>query len=127
MILLDLLNALKDSDTLSELLSSSEVDRKIYAYNTKSKADCLVYSFFELTNNKVVCQSTFEVDCYSKEYMKCFKLSDAVKQILITLGDNPFNSDILCIENVGGGYLYNSDLGLHANKIIFKVINKVRY
>lgn len=126
MILRDLLNILKGSNELSELLHSDEGDSKIYAGTSDYKSSCIIYSFTDLISDGVIKQSSLEVDCYNIDYLTCYNMSSLVQKLLITIGDKQLNDVILEVSLSGGGHLYNKDTNIHMMKSIFSIKEKVR-
>lgn len=123
MILDDILEKLENDNELKLLLKSTPYNTGIYL-NITDKSDSIVYRYNNLTSDGVKEQNRLEISCLSKDYVKANQILDRVKTILLTIGDNQFNEDILEITLNGGGYLFEVDTNNHIIKAIFIVKNR---
>ena len=114
MVLNDILLILNNDSELKTLVSG------VYAFGT-DVIPSIVYEYSELTNNKVVGQARLTLTIITKDYEINQKAYKRVKQLLLTLGDEKLNNEILEIALNGGGTLYNKESSTIHNKAIFIV------
>ncbi|KXL53377.1 hypothetical protein CLNEO_13480 [Anaerotignum neopropionicum] len=125
MILDDILQRLEDDTELKSLLNSSSNNTGIYL-NKTDKTDSIVYRFINLTSDAIKEQNRLEISCLSQDYLKVNAILERVKAILLTVGDEQFNNDVLEIALNGGGYLFDEDTKNHIVKAFFIVKNRYR-
>lgn len=125
MILDDILQRLEDDTELKLLLNSSSNNTGIYL-NKTDKTDSIVYRFINLSSDGIKEQNRLEISCLSQDYLKVNNILERVKEILLTVGDNQFNNDVLEIALNGGGYLFDEDTNNHIIKAFFIVKNRYR-
>lgn len=125
MILDDILQRLEDDTELKSLLNSSSNNTGIYL-NKTDKTDSIVYRFINLTSDGIKEQNRLEISCLSLDYLKVNAILERVKAILLTVGDEQFNNDVLEIALNGGGYLFDDDTKNHIVKAFFIVKNRYR-
>lgn len=125
MILDDILQRLEDDTELKLLLKSSPNNTGIYL-NKTDKTDSITYRFINLTSDRIKEQNRLEISCLSQDYLKVNAILERVKEILLTVGDEQFNNDVLEIALNGGGYLFDEDAKNHIVKAFFIVKNRYR-
>ncbi|MCI1958974.1 MAG: hypothetical protein LKJ25_05035 [Clostridia bacterium] len=125
MILDNILQKLEEDEQLKLLLNSTSNDTGIYL-NKTDKSDSITYRFVNLSNDGVKEQSRLEISCLSKNYLKANAILERVKSVLLTVGDEQFNNDVLEIALNGGGYLFDNDTQNHIVKAFFILKNKYR-
>lgn len=126
MVVKDILDILRNDTELKQLLNATKLDPKIYTTGRIYSGDCLVYSYVPLISDGVIIQSRIEINCYSSDYVKGYKLLRAVQRLLITVGDSTLNNTILNIEQNGGGYIFDENIKVHMFKAIFSIQEKAR-
>lgn len=126
MVIREILDILKQDTELTELLEATSQNRKIYMNETTFQGDCIVYTYTQLTNDKVKAQSRIEIDCISSDYEKSSLILTRVQELLLTLGDEPATENIIEIIQNGGGHLFDKEIKLHKLKAIFSIKEKVR-
>lgn len=121
MILDDILNILKNDIELKQLIDG------VHAFGSKQK-NCIVYEYAELTSDKIKAQArlTLTIITLKNEYAKNLLIHKRVKQLLLTLGDNQLNNNILEVALNGGGILENDETLTIHNKAIFILKYKER-
>lgn len=125
MILDDILQRLEDDTELKSLLNSSSNNTGIYL-NKTDKTDSITYRFINLTSDAIKEQNRLEISCLSQDYLKVNAILERVKEILLTVGDEQFDNDVLEITLNGGGYLFDEDTKNHIVKAFFIVKNRYR-
>ena len=125
MILDSILKKLENDADLKSLLNASPTDTGIYINGTE-RTDSIVYKYALLSSDGIKEQSRLEISCLSKDYINGNQILDRVKIILLTIGDNQFNNDVLEIALNGGGVLFDEDADTHIIKAIFTIKNKYR-
>jgi hypothetical protein len=125
LILDNILQKLEEDEQLKLLLNSTSNDTGIYL-NKTDKSDSITYRFVNLSNDGVKEQSRLEISCLSKNYLKANAILERVKSVLLTVGDEQFNNDVLEIALNGGGYLFDNDTQNHIVKAFFILKNKYR-
>ncbi len=125
MILDNILQKLEDDTELKSLLNSTSNNTGIYL-NKTDKSDSITYRFINLSSDGIKEQNRLEISCLSKGYLKANEILDRVKAVLLTIGDEQFNNDVLEIALNGGGYLFDDDTKNHIVKAFFIVKNKYR-
>lgn len=114
----DILEILKTDNELSELLQSTITDSKIYMYKGKTET-CISYKYMLISSDGVKAQSKLELNCISPDYGKAERMLNRVKQLLITVGDNQLNNDILTVSQNGSGILFDEETQQHTIKAYF--------
>ena len=122
MVLDELLQLLKSDAELQLLLNATPQDPKIYPLATHKIQDCIVYNLATLMSDHVIEQHRLSMTVISKGLIKALTISSKVKNILLTLGDEPKTEHILEITLNGGSEpIENIDTGtihIKANFII---------
>lgn len=108
MVLVDLISTLKNDKTLKSLLNATITESKIHPMPCNE--DGISYNYNDLTNDALVRQSQFKATIIHDDLMKCYEIKERVDNLLITLGDQSFNKDIMSIAQTGGGFFYDADL-----------------
>ena len=117
MIVTELLEVLKQNNFV---VCPFEVDLKENDDNT------IIYTFDNVTNDGVISQDKFSVKIISNDMEKCYKNLDRLKNVLLTIGDEPLTHNILSVTLNGGGSLYNYETDTVLLKADFIVKSRVR-
>lgn len=125
MILDNILQKLEEDEQLKLLLNSTSNNMGIYL-NKTDKSNSITYRFINLSSDGIIEQSRLEINCLGKDYLKANEIFERVKAVLLTIGDEQFNNDVLEIALNGGGYLFDNDTKNHIVKAFFIVKNKYR-
>ncbi len=123
MVLDDILNILENDVELKQLIDG------VHAFGSKKK-NCIVYDYTELTSDKIKAQARLTLTIITtkneNDFTKNLLIHKRVKQLLLTLGDEKLNNDILEVALNGGGILENDESNTIHNKAIFIVKYKER-
>jgi len=125
LILDDILTKLENDNELKLLLNATNEDTRIYL-GYADKTDSITYKYSNLTSDGIKEQSRLEISCLSKDYVKANQILDRAKSILLTVGDNQFNDNVMEIALNGGGYLFEDDTNNHIIKAIFIIKSRYR-
>lgn len=91
------------------------------------KVPSIAYTFTNLTSDKVKRQDRLELTIIEKDYLKALQKSEQLKEILLTLGDDRLQDDILSVELNGGGTLRDHTTKCIHIKQIYILKSKERY
>ena len=126
MILMEILGLLKADEELKRLLKINKDDPKIYPFGTHKIQDCIVYKLVPLTSDGIEEQNRFSITVISKDMIKAMKILEAVKKVLLTVGDEPKTNNILEISlNGGGDPVENLETGTVHIKANFIIKNRM--
>lgn len=114
----EILNILKADSELYSLLGATVKDSHIYMNQGKAET-CISYKYTLISSDGIKAQSKLEINCISTEYGKAENTLNRVKQLLITVGDNQLNNDILNVALNGGGNLFEEETERHIIKAYF--------
>ena len=110
---------------LDEILNMlKSLGYKIYPFGTDKIEDCVIYSLIPISSNKVIEQNRLEITVICLDIGIGLQMIENIKQILITLGDNGLNNNMLSIELNGGGSLENVETNTFHFKAFFNIKSK---
>lgn len=125
MVLNDVLEILQNDAELSELLKPTANDSKIYAY--RGQADtCIAYRLTPVSSDGIKAQDKLEINCISTDYATAENILSRVKDLILTVGDEKLNDEILTVSLNGGGILFDEKTEQHILKAYFVLVTKER-
>ena len=120
MIIEDVVIALK-----ADIAVSGYVGDRITAFSTGSTDDGIVFNFSPQTDDKISRVDKLEIMIISKSVARVYEIHEAVKNALLTFGDDPFNDTILGVEINGGGVLENLKTGAYHHRTYYYLRSRV--
>ena len=121
----DILQILKSDSELRGILKPTAADSKIYMYKGKSET-CISYKYSMISSDGIKAQNKLEINFISSDYTKSEQMLNRVKKLLLTVGDERLNENILNVGLNGGGTLYDEITGQHIIKAYFILTTKER-
>lgn len=106
MILDNILDTLFNDLELKTLLKGTLRDSKIHMFGT---TEGVSYKFVPIASDGVKRQDRLEITVIHPDYEIAVAILERIKKLLITVGDKPFNNQILKITQNGGGAIENHD------------------
>lgn len=97
---------------------------KIYPFSTDKIEDCIIYNLMPISSNKVIEQNRLEITVICLDIGIGLQMIENIKKVLITLGDDRLNNNILSIELNGGGSLENVETNTFHFKAFFYIKSK---
>ncbi|MBS5794885.1 MAG: hypothetical protein KIC92_09100 [Clostridiales bacterium] len=97
---------------------------KIYPFGTDKIENCVIYNLIPISSNRVIEQSRLEITVICLDIGIGLQMIENIKKVLITLGDNGLNNNILSIELNGGGSLENVETSTFHFKAFFNIKSK---
>lgn len=125
MKLSNVLESLKNDIVLCKLLKPTANDKKIYAFYGKSDT-CISYKITPVLSDGIKAQDKLEINCISTDFQTAENLLFRVKEILLTVGDEKWNDEILNISLNGGGMLFDGKTKQYILKAYFIFLTKER-
>lgn len=122
MVLVELINILKNDTALATLLGSSVSNSKIMPMPLLS--DGIGYNFVPLTKDGAVCQNQFELTIINKSLLKCLEIKAEVDRLLVVIGDDELTSSITSCSQNGGGSWYDDTLKMYKLQSNYVVIER---
>lgn len=114
-------------NVLDEILNVlSPLGYNIYPFGTDKIEDCVVYNLIPTSSNKIIEQNRLEITVICLDMGIGLQMIENIKKVLITLGDNGLNNNILSIELNGGGSLENLETNTFHFKAFFNIKSKYR-
>lgn len=98
----------------------------IHPFGSDNIKECIVYNFVPLTCDKVKEQNRLEITVISKSMRKGLEMIKQIKDVLLTLGDDPKTNNILEVTLNGGGSLENLETNTFHFKAFFIVKSRYR-
>ena len=120
----EILTALKDNTTLASLLSATTQESRIYATHTDYLGNCIVYSEYTTSANKITEITRLTINIIADTLAKTHSIESEVKESLLTLADNPLTTNILQVGLSGGGSIYDYDRQKHHRTLYFTIISR---
>ncbi|MBP3887614.1 MAG: hypothetical protein J6F30_08175 [Cellulosilyticum sp.] len=122
MILVELINILKNDTTLATLLGASVSNSKIMPMPLIS--DGIGYDFIPLLVEGKKEQSQFEITIMNEDILKCYEIKAQIDKLFITIGDTSLTDTILEVSQNGGGKYYDSDLKMEKLKANYTILSR---
>lgn len=122
MVLIDLINILKNDTTLATLLGASVSNSKIMPMPLITQG--IGYNFVTLTYDGVKAQSQFELTIINLDVLKCYEIKNRIDDLLVTVGDSTLTTDILSCYQNGGGQYFDDDLNAFRLKVNYTIISR---
>lgn len=126
MLIDEVLCLMKTNDALKALLNVTDDDPKIYPFGADSVKDCIVYKLIPQTDDGIKEQSRLEITIITHDIGLGLNILEALKNILVTVGDMPKTSNILEISLNGGGCLENLETNTIHHKAYFIIKSRRR-
>lgn len=98
----------------------------VYLFCTNEIAECILYNFVPLTSDGIKEQGRLEVTIIAFSMEKAQEMLKKVKEVLLTVGDQPKTNTILEIALNGGGCMENIDTATIHLKAFFSVKSRYR-
>lgn len=86
----------------------------------------IYYTWMPQTSDKIKAQARLDLTAITHNIGDSIAAIDAVKKVILTLGDEPLSVDILHVEQNGGGNMHNIDTNTWHVKAIFTILYKER-
>lgn len=94
---------LNNSSSLISLLGGCH----IYPYTTDYLGECVLYQVIPQSDNKCVNKERIQLSVIAETLEKALAVEKLLKQLLLTISDEPLTSKVLQVEQNGGGSLYD--------------------
>lgn len=124
MVIVELIEILKNDATLKALLNAADCNSKIMPMPLIS--DGIGYSFIPLTNDGIKEQSQFELTIINADLLRCYVIKGKLDELLITIGDTQLTNSILEVRQNGGGSWYDNELKMFKLKTNYTVLSRRR-
>lgn len=121
-----LIDIIKNDEVVKEILKSTISNPKIYPYYKNEHIQCILHKFVPLSSDGIKEQNRLELTFIHEDELIAKKLMNRVKELLITVGDNKLNNEILEISLNGGGNLVDYQTNTIQLKAFFNIKNRVR-
>jgi len=98
---------------------------KVYAEVTNAVEECIVYSFYKVTDNGAVAQYRLALTILTNTLAKSFNIKEIIDNLLITKGDEQKYDEIInCDLGGGGGFVGDTSSSLYTKEIsLYEAIN----
>lgn len=101
----EILTIIKEDPRIIELIGQG-----VYSeYTTDMVNDCIVYSAYIISNDKIKQRVSFKATIYSTSLARARAIEDALDDAVLTFADKPLCRHILKLEQNGGGLLYDEE------------------
>lgn len=120
----EILTTLRSNDNLKSLLGGTAADSRIYATHTNYLGNCIVYSEYTTSANKITDMTRLTINIITDTLARAHDIESEVKESLLTLADNPLTNNILQVGLSGGGSLYDYDRQKHHRTLYFTIISR---
>lgn len=101
----EILTIIKEDPRIIELIGQG-----VYSeYTTDMVNDCIVYSAYIISNDKIKQRVSFKATIYSTSLARARTIEDALDDAVLTFADKPLCRHILKLEQNGGGLLYDEE------------------
>lgn len=99
----ELVSIMNNSNDLVSLLNGQH----IYPYLTDYLGECVIYQITPQIDNKAHQTLRVQLSIITETLSKALEIEKVLKQLLLTIGDQPLTDNILQVEANGGGSLYD--------------------
>lgn len=106
-------------DTLKNAL-----DCPLYAMQTDDVGECVIYNFHTLSQRDGIQRIRLQTTIIAHTMMTTLTREEIIKSAILTLGDCPFDNDILQVAANGGGTLYDDARQMQHRIIYFDIIKR---
>lgn len=124
--ILDIVAALQASADLRQIFngSSSSTSQFCFPELGYAASPSIIYEHYTVSDNKAKQQIRLMLRIVCADLATAYTAERTIQDLLITLGDEPFNNVIVSIKLNGGGHLYDPDSKLYHRIAYFDVIAK---
>lgn len=120
MTLVKLIQLLKNDEQIVALLGGSHV----YATPCTYRGNCIVYNWMPVTSDSVKTTDRLELNIITDTILDSIAIEDRVKELLLTLGDEPLDSEIRNVYLNGGGNLFDEERQKNHRILYFYILKK---
>lgn len=117
MVIEEIVSILNNSDVLISLLGGEH----IYPYHTSYLGECVIFQVTPQLDNKAHQTLRVQLSIIAKTFAKALEIEKVIKQLLLTLGDEPLTTNILQVEANGGGSLYDYNRQMYHHYIFLDI------
>lgn len=123
-MILSIINILQNNSTIKTLLDGTAADYHIYPLETTYLGDCIVYDCVPVSDDKIQRRDRLQIVVIAATLSKAIEIEEAVKNALLTFGDNSLTNNILKVQQNGGGSLYDSARKKNHRILYFDIITR---
>lgn len=120
MVLDEIISLLRNDSKLTNLFGS----KKIYAKPCTDLGECIVYDFTSVSADKITATNRLEIHIVTNTIEKGLQAEQAVKDVLLTFGDEKLSQLIRDVYLNGGGSLYDEERKKHHKILYFYIKSK---
>jgi len=119
----DIISILNNDAVLTSLIGANRV-LPDYADDTST---AIVYSFYTSANDGIKKTVRLTLRIIANSLVTIDSIENRVNYLLLTLGDNHLNNNVIQVAQNGGGNLKDPDTGLQHRILYYDVLRKVVY
>lgn len=120
MTITELIRILKDDKQLASLLGGVHV----YATPCTYKGDCIVYNWVPVRSDKIKTTDKLELHIITSTILDSVAIEARVKELLLTIGDEPLTENIREVFLNGGGNLFDEERQKNHRILYFYILAK---
>ena len=120
MMIEEIVSILRNDDGLTQLLNGNHV----YASPCTFKGDCIVYNLVPVNADKIKATDKLEIQIITDTILKGAAIESRIKELLLTLGDEPLTANIREVYLNGGGSLFDEERQKNHKILYFYILTK---
>lgn len=120
MTITKLIQILKNDEQLAALLGGNHV----YATPCTYRGNCITYNWLPVTSDKIKTTDKLEMHIITDTILDSVAVEERVKELLLTLGDEPLSGEIRDVYLNGGGNLFDEERQKNHRILYFYILVK---